>query len=60
MPNAFVETRKCITNSIEKYLKTINRIQGIENEKFYKEGFSNAVKSIFNCSRNTPNSKKEL
>ena len=51
IPDAFKETKKSITESIEKYLSTINEIQGIENEKFYKEGFSDAIKLIFNCNR---------
>ena len=55
LPDAFTETRKVIKDSIEKYLETLNEIQGIENEKFYKEGFSDAVKLIFNCSSKNTN-----
>lgn len=58
IPNAFTETRKGIKDSIEKYLETINEIQGIENEKFYKEGFSDAIKLIFSCSNNTKTNSK--
>lgn len=56
IPNAFTETRKGIIKSIEKYLETINEIQGMENEKFYKEGFSDAINLILNCC--TPNIDK--
>lgn len=59
IPNGFAETRKCITNSIEKFLETTNEIQGIENEKFYKEGFSDAIKLIFNCIRKDIDSTKK-
>lgn len=58
IPNAFTETKKDIADSIEKYLETINEIQGIENEKFYKEGFSDAIKLIFDCSNNTKMNSK--
>lgn len=49
IPNAFKETRKGIKDNITKYLETFNEIQGIENEKFYKEGFSDAIKLILDC-----------
>ena len=38
-----------LENSITKYLEKLNEFQGIENEKFYKEGFSDAINLIFDC-----------
>lgn len=52
VPDAFVETKKGIENSIEKYLEILNEIQGIENEKFYREGFSDAIQLILECINN--------
>lgn len=49
VPNAFTETRKGIEESIETYLETLNNIQGIENKKFYKEGFRDAISLLINC-----------
>lgn len=49
IPNGFTETRNNIQNSITKYLEKLNEFQGIENEKFYKEGFSDAINLIFDC-----------
>lgn len=54
IPNGFTETRNNIQNTITKYLEKLNEFQGIENEKFYKEGFSDAINLIFGCtSKNT-------
>jgi len=58
VPPAFKETRKGIETSVENYLETLSDIQGIENEKFYKEGFSDAISLILNCVNNS--SKNEL
>ncbi len=44
IPNCFVETIKNIKCSFENYLETLTRIQAIENEEFYKAGFSDAIK----------------
>lgn len=60
LPDAFTETRKGIKDSLEKYLETLNEIQGIENEKFYKEGFSDAVKLIFSCCVKGKDKEKDL
>ena len=57
VPNAFVETKKGIETRIEKYLETLNEVQGIENEKFYREGFSDAINLIISCI--SKNSDKE-
>lgn len=43
VPNAFVETRKMIKESIEGYLNILNLIGSYENEKFYKCGFCDGV-----------------
>ena len=50
VPNAFVETRKMIKESVEGYLNVLNLIVSYENEKFYKCGFCDgiSVKSIKN------------
>ncbi|MBS5863802.1 MAG: hypothetical protein KIC54_03835 [Clostridium sp.] len=60
LPDTLTETRKGIKDSIEKYLERLNEIQGIENEKFYKEGFSDAIKLIFSCCGNENNKEKDL
>lgn len=60
LPDDFIETRKGIKDSIEKYLETLNEIQGIENEKFYKEGFSDAIKLIFSCCEKGKDKEKDL
>lgn len=49
IPNGFTETRSNIQSSITKYLEKLNEFQGMENEKFYKEGFSDAINLIFDC-----------
>ncbi len=49
IPNGFTETKNNIQISITKYLEKLSELQGIENEKFYKEGFSDAISLIFNC-----------
>ena len=49
IPNGFTETRNNIQSSLTKYLEKLNEFQGMENEKFYKEGFSDAINLIFNC-----------
>lgn len=49
IPNGFTETKTNIQSSITKYLEKLNELQGIENEKFYKEGFSDAISLILNC-----------
>lgn len=58
VPDAFVETKKGIEISIEKYLEILNEIQGIENEKFYREGFSDAINLIINCISKNSDIKK--
>ena len=35
--------------SVENYIDTLSLIQSNENEKFYKAGFSDAVKLIVDC-----------
>lgn len=60
VPDAFVETKKGIEISIEKYLEILNEIQGIENEKFYREGFSDAINLIINCISKNSDIEKEL
>lgn len=49
IPNAFVETRNGIKTSIENYINTLSIVQANENEKFYKEGFSDALKLLSEC-----------
>ena len=49
VPSAFRETKKGIETSIENYLETLNDIQGIENKKFYEEGFADAINLMVNC-----------
>lgn len=49
IPDSFVEIIKGVKTSIENYIETLNEIQGIENEKFYKAGFSDAVNLITKC-----------
>lgn len=51
IPNGFTETRNNIQSSITKYLEKINEFQGMENEKFYKEGFSDAINLILDCTK---------
>lgn len=51
IPNGFTETRNNIQSSITKYLEKINAFQGMENEKFYKEGFSDAINLILGCTK---------
>lgn len=54
VPPAFIETRRGIETSIENYLEILNDIQGMENKKFYENGFSDAINLILNCvSKNT-------
>lgn len=60
IPNAFIETRKGIEKSIEIYLDTLSTVQANENEKFYKTGFSDAVKLIMDCLYKNVDNKKEL
>lgn len=60
IPNAFVETKKVIGKSIEIYLNTLSAVQANENEKFYKTGFSDAVKLILDCLCKNADNKKEL
>lgn len=43
IPNAFVETRKMIKESIDKYVEVLNSIGSYENEKFYKCGFCDGM-----------------
>ncbi len=49
IPEAFTETIEGIKASIENYLETLNDLQGIENKKFYQEGFSDAINLLLNC-----------
>lgn len=59
IPDAFVETITGIKNSLQNYLEIINEIQGFENEKFYKEGFSDAINLILESSfKNTDQKNK--
>lgn len=50
IPDAFIETTG-IKTSIENYLEILSDLQGIENKKFYKRGFSDAINLILNCIR---------
>ena len=52
IPDGFIETINGIKTSIENYIETLNEIQGIENEKFYEEGFSDAIQLILECINN--------
>ena len=38
--------------SLAESIETLNEIQGIENEKFYEEGFSDAIQLILECINN--------
>lgn len=58
IPNSFTETRKQIKMSIENYLETLSTMQATENEKFYKEGFSDAIKLLVECLYKNPNKNK--
>ena len=49
IPDGFVETKKCIKESIDTKLETINEIGGYENEKFYKAGVYDGVNFILEC-----------
>lgn len=60
IPNGFTETRNKIQNSITKYLEKLNRFQGMENEKFYKEGFSDAINLIFGCKDSTKRNSNNI
>ena len=60
IPDSFVETINGIKTSIENYIETLNEIQGIENEKFYKTGFSDAVNLITKCLYQNMDERKEL
>jgi len=60
VPNAFRETKAGIETSIETYLETLNELQGMENEKFYKEGFSDAINLIMDCINRNVHKTKEL
>ena len=52
IPDGFIETINGIKTSIENYIETLNEIQGIENEKFYQQGFSYEIKLILKCINN--------
>ena len=43
IPDLFIESKKYIRESIEKYLEIANEIVGYENEKFYKAGFCDGM-----------------
>lgn len=58
IPDAFVETNRQIKTNIENYIETLNNIQGIENEKFYSAGFSDAINLIVECLLKDTNNKK--
>jgi len=60
IPEAFVETRKGIEKSIEIYLNTLGAVQANENEKFYKTGFSDAIKLTVDCLCKNADNRKEL
>lgn len=49
IPKAFSETKKGIEKSIETYIDTLSSVQVNENEKFYKTGFSDAIKLVIDC-----------
>lgn len=55
IPQAFIETKEGIKASIENYLEILNDLQGIENKKFYQEGFSDAINLLLNCISNNKN-----
>lgn len=48
VPNGFVETRKIIKESIEKYLEVLKLLESYENEKFYKCGFCDGINMELN------------
>lgn len=49
IPNAFVETRQKIKESVDTHLEVTNFIHGYDNEKFYKIGFSDAIQLMNEC-----------
>ena len=38
-----------VRNSLESYIDKVNAISSYENEKFYKNGFTDAINLIFEC-----------
>ena len=38
-----------VRNSLESYIDKVNAISSYENEKFYKNGFADAINLIFEC-----------
>ncbi len=49
VPPVFKETKANIKMVIETYIETCNKIQAIEGERLYKEGFCDAINLIVNC-----------
>lgn len=60
IPEVFEETRKGIETNIETYIDTLSSVQAMENEKFYKTGFSDAIKLITDCLCKSADNEKEL
>lgn len=60
IPEAFTETIKGIKESIETYLDSLSATQAMENEKFYKTGFSDAIQIFAECLCQNSDNKKEL
>lgn len=60
IPDAFTETINGIKVSIENYLETLNSLQGIENKKFYREGFTDAINLFVKSLCENTENKKEL
>lgn len=52
IPDDFVQIRKGIENSVDTHLEYLNELQGNENEKFYKQGFADAINLFINCMQN--------
>lgn len=38
-----------VRNNLESYIDKVNAISSYENEKFYKNGFADAINLVFEC-----------
>ena len=52
VPDAFVETKKLLKDSIDAKLEAIGEVCGYDNEKFYKIGVYDGVNFIIECLNN--------
>ena len=52
VPKAFIETRELLKQNIDTEIETLNRINGYDNEKFYKIGFCDGINLIIDCLKN--------